>query len=462
MRKNNFFGLLTMVMGFGFLVMVSCSKDDSCENRTCYLDKDLDNFGAGAGTTACKPPSSASGQYVLKNGDANDEDPNVNPGCTLVFYIDDDGDGFPSSEPFYFCENPDPTKYTDEADTFDCNDNDTSLNPDVFITYYPDTDGDGFGDPNGTTMVVQGCKPAPANHVTNSDDCDDTDPNRNPEAAQITYYYDGDKDGYGIEDEFDVRDACDPAPENFTWSLQAGDCNDNDDTIHPGAEEISDFDGIDSNCDGIEEAILWGGEPKLFSKAANADWVGDPQAQDIITENVVFTRSTKGFVTNIAWWQNEIGQTPTEDEDLEWESKGRKFLGDPVANVGEALPSGGPNGVRWAILSDGGDTEAWSNFDMYGTLGDPTNFYSFNNIIAMCSLLNLNEGIDQVTDAFGIIGVAEDYPDYGAGISPESLVEVRLGVWLVEENIYFTLRFTELSDFNSGGVMSYSRSTPDN
>ena len=85
MKKNNSLGLLSMTVGFVILTALSCSKDDGCENKTYYLDKDLDNYGAGAPTTTCAPPTSTLGQYVLKNGDLDDDDANVNPGCTLYF-----------------------------------------------------------------------------------------------------------------------------------------------------------------------------------------------------------------------------------------------------------------------------------------------------------------------------------------------------------------------------------------
>ncbi|MFC4220437.1 putative metal-binding motif-containing protein [Flagellimonas marina] len=459
MRKNNFFGLLAMIMGFGFLAMVSCSKDDECVNRTYYLDKDYDNFGAGAGTTACKPPTSTSGQYVLKSGDTNDEDPNVNPECALVFYIDDDGDGFPSPEPFYFCENPDDTKYTEVGENFDCNDNDSSINPDVFITYYPDTDNDGYGDPNGQTVVVQGCESAPADHVANSDDCDDTDANRNPEAAQITYYNDGDDDGYGNEDEFDVRDACDPAP-GFNYALQAGDCNDNDPSINPAAEENPN-DGIDSNCDGEAEAIIWTGPDMQFSKPEGADWT-DSDYRDVLTQTIAITRHESGNVTNLAWWLDEIGAIP-QDNDLEWEYYGRQKEVSPVANVGDAEPSAGPSGMRWAILEQGADTPAWDNFDWYGELGDPTHYYSFNNILTICELLNSDESPITIIDDFGldntneIPGEASDY----SSRQHKHLENIKLGVWLMEENIYFTLTFTNLP-YASNNAMTYTRSTPNN
>ncbi len=120
--------------------------------------------------------------------------------------------------------------------------------------------------------------------------------------------------------------------------------------------------------------------------------------------------------------------------------------------------------MRWAILEQGGNTANWDNFDWYGELGDPTHFYSLNNIVTICALLNDNESPLNILDEFGIdntIGIPQEAEDYTAGNVLQNLENITLGVWLVEEDIYFTLTFTELP-FLGGGAMSYTRSTPNN
>ncbi len=159
------------------------------------------------------PPAATVGQYVTQTGDTDDNDPNINPGCELVFYLDEDNDGFGDGEPLTFCENPDPTKYSDLATPVDCDDTDPNINPDAFTTYYLDSDGDGYGDPESKdTFSQSSCLDAPEGFVTNHDDCNDNNELAYPGAPNITYYLDMDDDGYGFDDEFDVRSACDPAP----------------------------------------------------------------------------------------------------------------------------------------------------------------------------------------------------------------------------------------------------------
>ncbi len=61
-----------------------------------------------------------------------------------------------------------------------------------------------------------------------------------------TYYFDGDGDGYGKENSTTTSNSSIP-PAGYAAS--AGDCNDGNATVHPGATEICG-DGIDNNCDG--------------------------------------------------------------------------------------------------------------------------------------------------------------------------------------------------------------------
>ncbi len=459
MEKRDFLGLRVITFSMALFALISCSNDDGCTTQDFYLDKDKDGFGAGTPTKACTAPDTTVGQYVTKSGDTNDNDANINPDCELVFYLDSDNDGFGVGDPIFFCKNPDKDSYTDNDTAFDCDDSDPNLNPDVLITYYQDNDGDGFGDPNGQTNTLSICVPAPEGFVDNDDDCDDTNENANPDAGQITYYPDADNDGYGnSEGATVVQDSCDEPPADY--SLITGDCNDNDPDINPDAEEDPN-DGIDSNCDGEAETAIWTGPDFQFSKLDNVDWINDTQNHDQLTENIALTRSNNGYITNISWWVNEILQNPTENEDLPWEYYGRQAQADPVANVGSEVPNGGPQGIRWAILEQGGQTEAWDNFDLYGQLGEPTNFYSFNNIVTMCQLLNSGFNIVSINDDFGIDNTSEESSSDYASNFFQDLENIVLGVWLQEQNIYLTLTFSELG-LNNGGSMTYTRSTPNN
>jgi hypothetical protein len=68
----------------------------------------------------------------------------------------------------------------------------------------------------------------------------------------VTYWYDGDGDGFGGEERF----ACTLPDENV--AEVGGDCADDNAAIHPDAEEVCDEENVDENCDPSD----------------NLDWVG--------------------------------------------------------------------------------------------------------------------------------------------------------------------------------------------
>ena len=134
----------------------------------------------------------------------------------------------------------------------------------AMTTYYGDADGDGYGDPANTTEACA----APAGYVTDNTDCDDTNAAVNPGATEVcngidddcdtlvddadpdcagmtTYYQDADGDTYG--NPAVSQDAC-AAPAGYVTDNT--DCNDNDNTVYPGATELCD--GKDNDCvDGV-------------------------------------------------------------------------------------------------------------------------------------------------------------------------------------------------------------------
>jgi hypothetical protein len=113
--------------------------EDAVDAELWYPDRDGDGFGSEADAAlACQAPAGS----IALGGDCDDQTATVHPErdeqCNGR---DDDCDG-----------------ETDEADALDQ------------TTWYPDADGDGFGDPGQPTEACA----APADHVLDDSDCDDT------------------------------------------------------------------------------------------------------------------------------------------------------------------------------------------------------------------------------------------------------------------------------------------------
>ncbi|TAI48947.1 putative metal-binding motif-containing protein [Flagellimonas allohymeniacidonis] len=489
-----------------FCFFTSCSNDD-CAQETFYQDADGDGYGdAAKSQTACTAPKG----YVADNTDTDDTNANVFPGCTQVtYYKDSDGDGFgnPSiSETVcegedtpsgYVADKTDPddtnaaifpdceqvTVYEDTdgdgfgnpdvsqnlcsgedtpegfvVDNTDCDDTNAELNPDVVVTYYEDADGDGFGNP-GVSQEVSVCADAPAGYVPlENTDCDDTDAEINPDVV-VTYYEDADGDGFGNPQISKIATGC-PIPQGFV--LDNTDCDDADASKNPGAQDSS-LDGVDTNCDGIP-GTLWAGPNETFDKEGGADWT-QPENQDRLTDRVVFTRQNAGPMYNYQWWQDNFDGDAIHNSKTESDLFADFWNADnAIKDFNEINPSGGTKGVRWALLDDtGADNpgDAWDQFSLYGTLGDPTHFYSFHNLCTIVRYLNINEQIIGVNNDFFVI--KSDNVSVNATVQSQ-LVNKKLGVWLVEEDIYLTLTFTEWGNGqdNPGGAISYTRSTPNN
>ncbi len=186
-------------------------------------------------------------------------------GCPLI-PVDEDQDGFSITDGD--CDDTDPSVHPDAKEV--CNKRDTdcdgeidSPNPTDKLYYYLDADLDGYGDPD---TEYEGCE-IPEGYSATNDDCDDqykhTYPGAyewcdamdndcdgvvDPEGTQgdVWLYLDADGDGFGDPNTYTEECIAEGYIDN------GNDCDDDDATIHPRAEEVCD-DGIDNNCNDLAD-----------------------------------------------------------------------------------------------------------------------------------------------------------------------------------------------------------------
>lgn len=260
-----------------------------------FADADGDGFGSmSAKIEACTAPSG----YVNAGNDCDDADPDTFPGAEercdgvdndcdsdidedvqSIWYADTDGDSFGDADATLKDCDPPGGYVADDTDCDDTNssafpgakevcddvdnDCDTDVDEGVTITYYVDSDADNFGDADATT---QACT-LPSGHAEQSGDCDDTNGSIYPGAVEycdevdnncdgdidetsatdaLTWYQDGDGDGYG---ESSINTPSCEQPSGYV--ADDTDCDDGDGDVYPGAPEYCNE--TDNDCDGTAD-----------------------------------------------------------------------------------------------------------------------------------------------------------------------------------------------------------------
>jgi len=202
-------------------------------------------------------------------------------------------------------------------------------------TWYEDSDDDGYGNPNVTMLSCD----QPIGYVANDDDCDDTDPDVHPGAAEVcngidddcdglvddddpditgqaTWYEDSDDDGYGNPDVSML--ACDQPTDYVSDNT---DCDDTDPDVHPGAIEVP-YNGKDDDCN-----------PATPDAVYDLIMAADPEVDGTATDLTGESPYTEGAEVSIKAEANEGSKF------VNWTATAGEFEDDEAAETTFTMPA---------------------------------------------------------------------------------------------------------------------------
>ncbi|MBM4367736.1 MAG: hypothetical protein FJ102_16105 [Deltaproteobacteria bacterium] len=338
--------------------------------------------------------------------DCDDHDPTAFDPVRV--YGDDDGDGFGRAEleaescgvPEGWslesgdCNDVDPAIFPGAVEACDAIDNDCDSDTDEgypIERYYADADGDGYGQ---SDQAVYACVP-PEGAAPLGGDCDDDQPLSfpgNPESCDgldndcdgkiddgvaTRVYRDDDGDGYGQDR--DYRDSCES---EAGFAEVAGDCDDDNPLAYPGAAEDCD-DGIDTNCDGIDDEDLayidsdgdGDGNPLLPIRACEGTGVesggdcddNDPARSSLASESCYdgIDNDCDGYTDYQTYYRDSDG-----DGYGNASSKTNSCYGPPTNYVDNSLDCNDSSTAspRWVAVT-GSDTATGLDDDPYASIG---------------------------------------------------------------------------------------------
>mgnify|MGYP000270936296 FL=1 len=294
--------------------------DDGVTDVDWFLDADADGYGGGVAVVDCARPGD---DYVLVDGDCDDDESSINPDAdetcddldrncdgdayagavdVSLFFVDADGDTFGDDATAFRacfaddgvseggdCDDDDPATFPGADEVCDGADNDCNEriddDPIDAMDWFIDGDGDGFG---LSDIWITACS-QPGGTAVDDGDCDDADPTAFPGADEVcdgddedcdgevdedgaigeaTWFADDDGDGFGAgEGEL----AC-AAPSGTVDNDD--DCDDLRDTVFPGAEEVCD--GLDNDCNGLADD---GADGDPWYADTDLDSFGDPASE---------------------------------------------------------------------------------------------------------------------------------------------------------------------------------------
>jgi len=218
-------GSPTIMTAIGAMPTIDLSGISALQNVADNITVTIRFYASGqTATGGWGYNSPSSGSYGLAFGGT------LNCIVQSTFYADTDNDTFGDvNTTIQACAAP--AGYV--SNSTDCDDTNPLLNPNTI--WYADADGDLFGN----ALISQTACTQPTGYVLNSTDCDDTNPNVN---AITTWYLDSDSDGFG-----NLSMITQNCGQPVGYVANSTDCDDSNNQINPNATEV--FDGVDNNCD---------------------------------------------------------------------------------------------------------------------------------------------------------------------------------------------------------------------